>query len=1255
MMRFLGLPEKVALKFVQNIAVQGGGQADAMYQHALITYALSTEAHAAPSKIGHEAVHALMDPKLGLLNEAQRNALTVGAKRWLYDGKRGVERRRELAALGYGPDKMMDEAIARMGEQYMDASVLPRTATGTAFRAMQNFAQGIGQVLHGEGYLTATDVMRGLVQGKHALPGSREVAADLARTEPQGRPSMPLTDPAGATTPTRRPAVLDQPAEPSDVPQGGSRTQPAEQEGGSRTQPPETTPTPATEPAADEEREFPEDEPVSMNDVLGDRYFALRPRPPVATLTGDELPKPGTPERRKAVFKWAVDNLRGQLVRSDALGASVKINRRGLNEVLSHANESLLDAMPAIPALIAHGDRIGQPEAERHPKTDTATKAWHRLGGTVQHADGRVVPYQIVVREDMNGHFFYDLKPADVSAEPKSSPSQPRSEADTSVSAAPTINLKPDPATSAPDRQSTNPQSKAGRIIPEGTGVSSLGVTPAREVGPGTTESKSTSDNDTQHALRPQPAQPVGPRPTLPIPPPRPMGTARKAVDEIQKWFSPTSREGAKPMEAVIRGRAAMQAQSAAQTGHALERFRHVVNRLSVAEQLDLTHRMETSQPMPSPQLQLVADAIRQQQAAWRQRIQGLGTGALADADESYMGRIYSNYPEWAAGRQAAANSQAQGLSSAVGAGVGKRPIRGSGNFLKARSFDTLQEAMAAGLIPVTTNPIEMQTLKLREMQRYYHGSMLADEIKRTHLARWVPTEREGAARAAGMVKLDDRVFQPTVRADTHGVTSHGNWYAPEPVATVFNNYVSAGMANHSTIYGMVRAAGNLLNAAQLALSGFHASFITLDTMISRMALGIQQVSRGDFGRGAVNMALSLSPHSVVPTVLAGSRLRTAWLDPANATPEMRRLANLLNAGGGRINMDQFYRSNASGSFFKNLNDLRNPDGAFREAWQMLRSPPGTGRVDEGKQIVAGALHIVGRLMDTLLEPLMGQLVPRAKLGVFSHLAADWQRRNPNATAEEAGRAMIGFWDSVDNRMGQMVYDNIFWHKNLKDTAFINTRSVGWNLGTIRELGGGVVDVPRQVAGMAQGKRPEVTTGMAYCMGMTVLSAALGAVITYLYTGHGPQEMLDYFYPPTGTATNGVKDRISFPGYIKDVIAYAHAPVQTLLNKTHPLISLTSQLYYNRDYYGGIIDHPTLDNPWTAYPEYLLNQALPFSIRGAQHLNAAGASKMQQMMAFWGFNPAPTSIANPERGEAYQQRLDNQAYKIRERNRALGR
>jgi len=738
------------------------------------------------------------------------------------------------------------------------------------------------------------------------------------------------------------------------------------------------------------------------------------------------------------------------------------------------------------------------------------------------------------------------------------------------------------------------------------------------------------------------------------------MGKMRKTLDEVQWLLSPTSRgAAAKQTEAIMRRRTSMQARGSNQAIHALENFATAIERLKPDQQLAITHRVETGQPQPTPELQAAMTTLKRIQDQRLRMLQSIGKLKDVLNSDDYMGRIYSNYREWKAGEDAKSQTEAERI--AVARGLGKSPVQGSGAFLKQRTFATLEEAMAAGLIPVTTNPIKMQILKIREMDRFYHGTRMADEMKDAGIANWVPAnaEAEGAARGLGWVPLDDKVFRPRIPGGTVGAFGRlepGNYWAPEEATTLFNNYVSRGIAGNSVIYDTLRTANNALNGLQLGLSGFHATFVTLDSAISSMALGLQQVSRGitgrdlgqksrltSIGQGLQNMAEGAAiPVATYRTVREGSAAKRAWLDPQGATPEMVKIVDMLNAGGGRISMDQFYRSNASGSFFKNLHDLKNPDGAFREAWQMAKDTP-----------LTAPFKIAGRMIDTLNEPLMGQLVPRMKIGVFSMMARDFMERHPDATPEQVSDAMTKNWDSVENRLGQMTYDNVFWNKTLKDSAFLMTRSVGWNLGTIRELAGSGVDAAAAVRDMASGKAPEMTNRIAYAMAMPMLTALLGATVTYLLTGKGPESMLDYFYPRSGTGPENDPDRLSIPGYIKDVVAYYKAPVQTVLNKTSPLPNAMADIFHNQDYYGGIIYAPELnESRIVAYAQYMLNQALPFSVRAIMKNDRAGASMLAQSLAFFGIQPAPQSVTHPEKEEAWQ--LHQNVIGIRRRNREQG-
>jgi N12 class adenine-specific DNA methylase len=905
---------------------------------------------------------------------------------------------------------------------------------------------------------------------------------------------------------------------------------------------------------------------------------------------------------------------------------------------------------------------------------------------------------------------------------------------------------------------------------------------------------------------------------------PIPQGVVRGAIDELQRWFSPTSRPGARLMELVIRKHSGEQARSLSQAVEALDHVRQWMDRLPKDAQLDFTDRYESGQAQPTRELQAIADSLRLLFELQVRMTRSLGRGYLSATIENYQPHIWRNYAEWKAGLTE--KNAAKGHGSAAASIYGKRPIQGSGAFLKQRTFDTQREGMAAGLIPVTTNPIDMAILKLAEMQKFYHGTRMADHIKEGGLARWVPWNLEHYAKASGMKTLDDKIFNPILPPATaqhfeafdpavrkglqavadylgvrlkrplndatmrlhdaagyskgdliaarfggfDGVLMHevghqiddryglgtallgdpivadelrqlaearlpqnasqeardyvtspreavanllhgywhapalvadmapnalrsfeefldlhkdlgdkvravrpsvkvskttvdqffpglrhlGAWYAPEPVATVFNNYVSRGLAGKSSIYDAARLLSNAINMAQLSLSGFHATFVSIDTAVSRLALGVQQASRAEFGEAAKSVALT--PFSPVMTPIRGARLLAAYRDQAKGTPELQRIAQMMAQVGGRATMDRIYGGAAGGPFFKSLADLQ----------RLITDLPGTATAMKNGlaemwgntpgpiplKALAVALKIASRTLETLSHPLMGILVPAAKAGVFRDMAEDWLRRNPNASEEEMREALTKSWDSVDNRLGELVHDNLFWHRTMKDSGVLLMRAQSWNLGSIREIAGGLGVDPVKVANdIARGHYQGITQRMGYVLAAPIIYGLIGGIMTYLFTGEAPKDLVDLFFPRDGTLdAHGKPNRRNLPGYIKDVVDLYHDPLRTAGNKANPLLSLVTQVATNKDYQGFTIYSPQHDEIAEAYGKYLLKQVTPIGMRTQPNQQPLlGSPMLDAASRFWGLTNAPGFIINPEREAMFKARAEKQGYMARER------
>jgi diguanylate cyclase (GGDEF)-like protein len=191
-----------------------------------------------------------------------------------------------------------------------------------------------------------------------------------------------------------------------------------------------------------------------------------------------------------------------------------------------------------------------------------------------------------------------------------------------------------------------------------------------------------------------------------------------------------------------------------------------------------------------------------------------------------------------------------------------------------------------------------------------------------------------------------------TATAPIHGLVVKGHYYAPEPVATILNNYLSPGLRGNA-LFDAYSGAANLMNQAQLGLSAYHLGMTSLDAAVSRVALGIEQ----GVGLHPVDAIRSFAsaPAAPVTNLLHGHRLLRAYL--AEAPPaDLAPIVHALEQAGGTARMDDMYKTGAAGKFMEAL---------------AHRHP------------IATALYALPALFETAAKPVLEWVVPRQKLGVF--------------------------------------------------------------------------------------------------------------------------------------------------------------------------------------------------------------------------------------------------------------------------------
>ncbi len=441
-----------------------------------------------------------------------------------------------------------------------------------------------------------------------------------------------------------------------------------------------------------------------------------------------------------------------------------------------------------------------------------------------------------------------------------------------------------------------------------------------------------------------------------------------------------------------------------------------------------------------------------------------------------------------------------------------------------------------------------------------------------------------------------------------------GNYAGPEESVRLMDRYLQPGWRGNA-LYDTAQGVGNEMNKLNLGFSAFHAMGTAVNSMVTSMEVALRQISTGTFNRSTlVNAVEGIVPFAAsVHDILRGSKLGAEWFRPGSQGAEMAQMADYFTKAGGRAMMDPEYG-------FDRVEH-------FRTLWRQ--------NADKMPLIWAG----VRAASEALSYPIMRLMVPRTKMGAWMRMA-DFElgRMPPNTPPEQVRQALYRQWQSVENRMGQMTYDNLFWDHTMRDLGHLTVRSVGWNAGDIGEFGGAIADLPSSAKGLVTGKG--ISPRLSYAIALPLVSGILGATTQYLLTGQGPQGWKDYFFPRTGKKRDdGTDERLSLPTYMKDLYSLSNrsdeGPFRTAENafrmakgKSSPAAQAVVEMLQNEDFYGAAIRNP--EDPITTQTadevKHLVGSFEPFSTRTARQLDKQGGGKLQQALGLFGVTPAPAYV-----------------------------
>lgn len=738
---------------------------------------------------------------------------------------------------------------------------------------------------------------------------------------------------------------------------------------------------------------------------------------------------------------------------------------------------------------------------------------------------------------------------------------------------------------------------------------------PVEPVAPPTETAKPV---ETPKVVEAPPTEPV--TPPVEVPPEQLKG-AKAAARVIQNILDPAEvSEAARTAAADIRAAGGKAARDTATTQAALDAEARKINSLTDAEKLEFIDYVENRSKGDRtlrPDVQPAADALRDAAEMRRTKIEELPSVDKLDFIDDYFPHMWKD-PNKAADfvREYTAGTMRQG----------------SGASLKKRTIPTVADGLAAGLEPVSVNPLETMMRYVTSMDRFIATQQVLDKAKADGNIVYIRPRVMGASGHPESFQAPPGWVPINGRGSVNGAGARA--YAPADFARVYNNFIDAGIhgwsADLGKVYDTVRRASNSVTALELGLSGFHAATMAQEAMVNGVARAIEQLVAGK-PISAVK-ALVKAPVTPVANTLKGRKLEAVYLRKAKGDPLMEQITDLLTEAGGRAKGMKHapeYEYTTGKSYWDSFKygtaqmEAKALGREFREA------PLKTAAIYPFRQ--------VGRILQTVAKPLFEYTIPKMKTGAFYDNMASWLEANPLATKPEQLKAARKIWNSIDNRFGETVQDNIFWDKTLKQSLQVALRSYSWTFGTIQEIGGGMKALARHPTSLSP-KSKHYSPKSAYVIALPIVYATLNAVYQKLKTGKDPESIEDVMRggmsggTQPGVGGRGtVKERIMMPGYMKDVFGWYAHPVQEAQNKMATAPRMVLETLTNKDWKNQPIRNPSAPTPEQVrqYFQYVYRSLGPISMKQLMQGNKKG-SNLTSGETLLGLRPVPGFLQDPE-------------------------
>lgn len=457
---------------------------------------------------------------------------------------------------------------------------------------------------------------------------------------------------------------------------------------------------------------------------------------------------------------------------------------------------------------------------------------------------------------------------------------------------------------------------------------------------------------------------------------------------------------------------------------------------------------------------------------------------------------------------------------------------------------------------------------------------------------------------------------QGTINAG--GPIMGGHWWAEENFARLVNRHLSPDKFSHSITGRALQSQKALLNGFELSFSAFHPTFLGIDSLSNKLSLIGRQMASGNFK--ALPRTFGTTPVALIDYYMQGNSIIKKALA---GDPESYAALKAAATAGDKIKAPDGIEATVLDNFMRNIRSGNIIGAIFRSPYALIE----------------GTMH-----------PLFENVIPRAKLGVFWENYAQALIENADRiTAGQVDKQTLArtIWRDVEDRMGELNYENLFWNNTFKGSVQVAMRAPGWFKGTMGTFGGGSKDNAQFIGDLTKyifmkGDTPQFSQRGQYLWSMIFATMAIGGTYQYLHTRKWPSNLEDYFMPKNGAVdANGNDIRIVLPTYFKDAISMLNNPLRYVENKTAPEINLLWEALNNQDFFGNYIrnlNDPAAEQVMQTVG-FLLNSGLsPFSYQQSAQQPTL-TSKLESLS---GIMKAPSQFIESAQQKAAQQAYDNQ-------------